>query len=314
MNFLYCFDENYNYQAFVSIYSLLNSLKEKVDIYVIHKSENSSDFFPKEIKNHDNLDNLNTYKFNKENLNFYNLDNAHVTEATFYRLFLLNYLPVNLSDIVYLDADVYCLQDPISSFKKEFKIMKNKRFEVGFSIESKKNQNNLDTFSRLNLKGDSYFNAGVMIMDLNKARQNNFTDNITNLLTSLNDNAVYWDQDILNKYYDDKFYELDENLNYKINFFEKDYTNLLTDNSEINIVHYSGKFKPWSIRGIAHSSAYIFQDNYFKLYNKKYYVSNARKYHALKDLLKILFTFNFRYIKYPLSFILFTVRFLLKSK
>ena len=314
MNFLYCFDENYNYQAFVSIYSLLNSLKEKVDIYVIHKSENSSDFFPKEIKNHDNLDNLNTYKFNKENLNFYNLDNAHVTEATFYRLFLLNYLPVNLSDIVYLDADVYCLQDPISSFKKEFKIMKNKKFEVGFSIESKKNQNNLDTFSRLNLKGDSYFNAGVMIMDLNKARQNNFTDNITNLLTSLNDNAVYWDQDILNKYYDDKFYELDENLNYKINFFEKDYTNLLTDNSEINIVHYSGKFKPWSIRGIAHSSAYIFQDNYFKLYNKKYYVSNARKYHALRDLLKILFTFNFRYIKYPLSFILFTVRFLLKSK
>ena len=314
MNFLYCFDENYNNQAFVSIYSLLNSSKEKVDIYVIHKSENSSDFFPKEIKNHDNLDNLNTYKFNKENLNFYNLDNAHVTEATFYRLFLLNYLPVNLSDIVYLDADVYCLQDPISSFKKEFKIMKNKRFEVGFSIESKKNQNNLDTFSRLNLKGDSYFNAGVMIMDLKKARENNFTDNITNLLTSLNDNAVYWDQDILNKYYDDKFYELDENLNYKINFFEKDYTNLLTDNSEINIVHYSGKFKPWSIRGIAHSSAYIFQDNYFKLYNKKYYVSNARKYHALKDLLKILFTFNFRYIKYPLSFILFTVRFLLKSK
>ena len=188
MNFLYCFDENYNYQAFVSIYSLLNSLKEKVDIYVIHKSENSSDFFPKEIKNHDNLDNLNTYKFNKENLNFYNLDNAHVTEATFYRLFLLNYLPVNLSDIVYLDADVYCLQDPISSFKKEFKIMKNKRFEVGFSIESKKNQNNLDTFSRLNLKGDSYFNAGVMIMDLNKARQNNFTDNITNLCLKLIDN------------------------------------------------------------------------------------------------------------------------------
>ena len=83
-------------------------------------------------------------------------------------------------------------------------------------------------------------------------------------------NAVYWDQDVLNKYYDDKFYELDENLNYKINFFEKDYTNLLTDNSEINIVHYSGKFKPWSIRGIATAVPHTF----FKIIISNFIIKN----------------------------------------
>tara|TARA_B100001250_G_scaffold13960_1_gene12198 strand:+ start:14638 stop:15582 length:945 start_codon:yes stop_codon:yes gene_type:complete len=314
MNFLYCFDSNYNTQAFVSVYSLLNSVNEKINIFIIHKSEKTHTFFPASIVNHKNLNNLEVYKFNKNNLKFYNLENAHVTEATFYRLFLLNYLPLDISKIVYLDADVYCLQDPITLIKKEFELMKKDDLEAGFSIEFKKNKNNLEVFKRLKLNGNSYFNAGVMIMDLNKSRKNKFTKNITSLLSDLNNEATYWDQDVLNKYFDNKFYELSENLNYKINFFDTDYTKLLMNNKEISIIHYSGKFKPWSIKGIAHSSAYIFQDIYFNLFKKKYYIFNSRKYHAFRDLVKIILTLNFKHIKYPVSFILMTVRYLLKSK
>ena len=36
LNFLYCFDENYNFQALTSMISLLDSVDEEINIYVIH--------------------------------------------------------------------------------------------------------------------------------------------------------------------------------------------------------------------------------------------------------------------------------------
>ena len=32
----------------------------------------------------------------------------------------------------------------------------------------------------------------------------------------------FWDQDVLNKFYDGKYYELDNNLNYEFAIFNKD--------------------------------------------------------------------------------------------
>ena len=42
---LYCFDENYNKQAFTSIYSLLEKSSEKLNVNIIHKSYNDNDFY-----------------------------------------------------------------------------------------------------------------------------------------------------------------------------------------------------------------------------------------------------------------------------
>ena len=35
LNFLYAFDKNYNTQAFVSIYSVLQNVTEKINLYLI---------------------------------------------------------------------------------------------------------------------------------------------------------------------------------------------------------------------------------------------------------------------------------------
>ena len=79
----------------------------------------------------------------------------------------------------------------------------------------------------------------------------------------------YWDQDILNKYYDGEYFELDEGLNFKINLIGKDYRKILnTDelSKKIYFVHYSGKFKPWSVKGSTHNASYIFHELYFELF------------------------------------------------
>ena len=62
MNFLYCFDENYNIQGYLSIYSLLENVDNKISIYIIHKDPKSFEKYPTNIQKmihgkttHDNI-------------------------------------------------------------------------------------------------------------------------------------------------------------------------------------------------------------------------------------------------------------------
>ena len=64
MNFLYCFDENYNKQAFTSIISLLDNVHEKINIFVIHNKKLINNEIPNKVLNHQNLNMINLYEFN----------------------------------------------------------------------------------------------------------------------------------------------------------------------------------------------------------------------------------------------------------
>ena len=58
LNFLFAFDKNYNTQASVSIYSLLENLENKANIYVILDKSNNNLLFPQELRSHRNLNKL----------------------------------------------------------------------------------------------------------------------------------------------------------------------------------------------------------------------------------------------------------------
>ena len=47
---------------------------------------------PEEISNHKNLNEIKFFQFQNKNTQFPNLDNVHLTEATYYRLYLSEYL------------------------------------------------------------------------------------------------------------------------------------------------------------------------------------------------------------------------------
>ena len=57
INFLYCFDDNYNFRAFSSMISLLDKINSKVNIFIIHKSRIQT-ILPNKIINHKYLNNL----------------------------------------------------------------------------------------------------------------------------------------------------------------------------------------------------------------------------------------------------------------
>ena len=72
LNFLYAFDRNYNTQAFVSIYSVLQIVTEKINLYLILDETNKNLNIPKKIINHKNInliieEEINIFKLSPHN-------------------------------------------------------------------------------------------------------------------------------------------------------------------------------------------------------------------------------------------------------
>ena len=67
----------------------------------------------------DKLNKLEIYKFDYDLSIIQETLYGHISEATYYRLFLDKYLPDNLDYILYVDADIICYRDPIPLIKEE---------------------------------------------------------------------------------------------------------------------------------------------------------------------------------------------------
>ena len=118
INLLYCFDSGYDKQTFVSIYSILSKIEETVvNIFIIHKNPETFEKYRLEILKNKKIGNIEIYQFDKNISNYPNLSKKHVSEATYYRLFISDYLPDNLEEVIYIDSDVYCLSAPDNIFK-----------------------------------------------------------------------------------------------------------------------------------------------------------------------------------------------------
>ena len=100
INILYCFDSNYNVQAAVSINSILEKFNNDINIYIVHDNPSSFKKFEEKLKNKKNLNSLNIYRFDNTEYDFPNLNDSHVTYATYFRMFIDNYLPENLDFLV----------------------------------------------------------------------------------------------------------------------------------------------------------------------------------------------------------------------
>ena len=121
-NILYCFDENYNIQGFCSIISMLEKSSVSKNIYIIHKDPESFNQYIEIIQNHKMAGIVEIYKFENKDYKFHNLDNKHVSEATYYRLFMTKYLPKHLDGVLYVDADAYFISEFEEKLEQEFMV------------------------------------------------------------------------------------------------------------------------------------------------------------------------------------------------
>lgn len=303
---VYCFDSNYNLQAFTSIISLLDSSSNKIEIFIIHKVENDEEFLPEVIKFHKMLDRVTVYKFNnKNNYIFPNLSDSHVSEATYYRIFIEDYLPKNVENILYLDADIVCFNNPLDEINQITSEIIFKNLTVAAKTEHFKNSENENIFEDLLMKSNAYFNAGVMIINLTSWKKLNIKEKLIDALQTLHEKVKLWDQDLLNHVFDGKYVELEEKYNYVIDLAGYAYKNHSIKISDVtnnnHLIHFAGSHKPWFINGILCNLAEIYQTQYRKLYDDYYHLEHKMKKLSLVYYIKSIINKNLFKCVFPMK-------------
>ena len=181
---------------------------------------------------------------------------------------------------------------------------------ISVATEMYKNSSDSDIFTKLQLKNERYFNAGVMIIDYQKWQKSVKILELVQLLENNSQKINNWDQDLLNIYFEGNFGELNNYLNFKVYLNENDfkYTFNKKEEEEGIFLHYSGKFKPWSLKGALNGNSNFYHSYYKKLYEDEYHIYNARRLNTLKDLMKNLL--NLKIFAARNSFTLFKYTFL----
>lgn len=295
LNFLYCFDKNYTLQGYSSIISLLDNIESKINLLIIYSEERFSDL-PNIIKFHKNLNGLKVFKFKDYHYNFPNLENNHISIATYYRLFIENYISDDYETLIYLDADTICLNNPIDKINKTINDLINSNNVIAARTEKKQTLSHDDeVFKRLNLNG-KYFNAGVLIINFKKWKELKFTEHLLQKMNEKRDYIVHWDQDVLNAFLNGKYLELEKSLN----FNSTDYQN---KSESVEILHFIGSKKPWYLSGIFNPGSDRYQENYQKIKNNTYHIVHIWKKSSIKDLLKALITLKVLKLDNPIIFL-----------
>ncbi len=241
---VYCIDKKFNKQAFLSIASLYKTnLNFNYKIFIIHKSPKSFMKFVKMLKKLFPQCDINLLKFKYNIKNYPNLKNSHVSEATYYRMFIADHIQTSSNFIVYIDADAFFVKDIDYEIKKIKNLLKSQNLLLSAKTEYTLSQAP-ELFSRLDIN-NRYFNAGVMIINYKKWKSEKVSNELKNIVNEKFKNINYWDQDVINSYVDGKFEELPVELNYVIN----SNANESFIPKEISIVHYAGKNKPWDKKG-----------------------------------------------------------------
>ena len=301
MNLLYCFDRNYNRQAFISISSFIEQNHSNLNIYIIHEDPSTFEFYEKKLLEKVNI-NLKVYRFQKpNNISLPFKDSDHVSEATYYRLFIENYLESDLTEILYIDVDVICLKNIEDIYLETIQRLNESKMCFAAKPSGEKGGGSLDFDKFLNsLNIDStYFQAGVMFINLDVWKKLNFSENLISKLIEIRDSIVFWDQDVLNSLVNGSFLPIQESLNYISN----NTNNLDNIMDQAYLLHYAGSKKPWTISGGVNSVANFYHELNLKIM-KSYHIEYSYKRVEFINLIKMILNREILQLKSPIRYIM----------
>lgn len=181
-------------------------------------------------------------KFNA-NIQFLIIDRAiyedfktykYVTQETYYRISIPNLLDQSIQKVIYLDSDIIIKKDITEFWNLDI----DQYFLAAVEDCHVRDARNSDL---LMPKDSKYFNAGVLLINLLKWREEGITDKIIEFIKTNSSRIKYCDQDALNAILYDKWLQLDPTWNYTTHHLEE-FPRLKI---EPGIIHYVGKNKPW---------------------------------------------------------------------
>lgn len=245
-------DDGYLKYCAVMLTSLFeNNKDETIHVHLIANtlSKESQDFLSSMVKE----------KY-KQQINFYLAGNellkdctiygeSHISLATYYRIFLESILPSNLSKILYLDCDLVVIGS-----LKELWNTDITNYAVGCVEDMWSGKENNYTRLQYDQKY-SYFNAGVLLINLNYWRKIKFEKLAISYIQQHPKELLFNDQDVLNALLFNQKIFLPFRWNMQDGFFRtkrrirKEAAAEL--DKELNtpiIIHYTGGKKPWQYK------------------------------------------------------------------
>lgn len=240
-------DENYLPPLRVMLTSLVvNNPGEKIELWLLHRSIRLFE-----------INRLQKYCSNLE-VTFHDLRandylmgktpvNKRYPQEMYYRLLAPHLLPNTLDKILYLDPDTLI----INSLRPLWKMnMGEYLFAAAPHTGKTEFANNINRI-RLNTK-HNYFNSGVLLIDLEKAREEIVPHSIFQYAEEHKKELLFPDQDILNSLYGSRILELEDVV---WNYDTRNYNNYFlrsAGQADIDwvmkntaILHFCGNAKPW---------------------------------------------------------------------
>ena len=165
---------------------------------------------------------------------------SYIPICTFYRLKLSSILP-DVDKIIYLDCDVVV--------NKSLNELYNS--DLGENIVG-----GVRDINRRMLKlNPSYVNAGMLVMDLKKIREQNIEDEFLNWTKNHIDTIKMGDQEIINEVLKGRIQILDDRWNVQ----SSNFTNRSSYTKNPWIIHYVSKRKPWHFGSFSYHKNYYFK-------------------------------------------------------
>lgn len=237
INILISINDNYVECAIDTFRSISFYNKDFFNIYLIYDnlSEESIDKLQNFIKEN-NIGKLYLYFYDFKDYSF-NINIKHISRETYFRLYAPYILPKSIDKILYIDVDIIC--------RGSIKELYNTPLDGNIfgAVENVDPDVNFLPWinQRLGLDiNNPYYNAGVLLIDLNEYRNFTTAEEITKFINE--NEEIIWcqDQDVINKMFNGKIKKLDDTYNYQVNHIDISkvvYNKVLT--------HYLSSTKPW---------------------------------------------------------------------
>ena len=259
-------DDNYVPYLAVAIRSLINNASSNYDysIYILNngiKQENINILKKMQTKNI-NIEFVDVSEKIKPIINMLGLRDYY-SVATYFRFFIANMFK-NLHKALYLDCDIVVCGDISQLYNHDLgdnilggcleQIVAANRYFRKYSQDV------------IGIDYTDYFNAGILVMNLDAFRKNNIEQKFVSILTKYNFDTIAADQDYLNFLCKNKVTKIDMSWNKEC--IRDGY------NGKLNIIHYAYFKKPWT-------DYYVKYEKYFWEYAKQTeyyeYLVNYRK-------------------------------------
>lgn len=187
--------------------------------------------------------------------------NAHFTIATYFRFFIPQIF-AHYEKVLYFDCDLVVNADVAELFYTD---MENYALEAVYDIDMTRRlatdkfyDRNIDKYLTNVLKMEhptTYFQAGVLLLDITKLKNMDFTNKCLECLKTIQE-PMYVDQCVLNSLFDGNYKKLDMRWNvlWQLPYYVKDldrqlpvmaYKEYFEARTTPFIIHYASAIKPW---------------------------------------------------------------------